>query len=97
MTEREWQSEVLNAARTLGWTAYHTHDSRRSEPGFPDLVLVRDRLIMAELKTDTGKPSTDQLRWLRLLERAGVEVYLWQPKDRDGVLNALRRRTVAAT
>lgn len=91
-TEKQWQAEVVRAARLLGWTAYHTHDSRRSEPGWPDLALVRDRLVMAELKTDTGRISPDQQRWLDLLDRAGIETYVWRPRDIDDVLAVLKRR-----
>src|SRR5688572_19177552 len=40
-TERAFQAQVVKYARLMGWTAYHTHDSRRSQAGFPDLVLVR--------------------------------------------------------
>ena len=40
MLEREWQAQVVSAAQALGWTTYHTHDSRRSDKGWPDLVLV---------------------------------------------------------
>ena len=47
MTEREWQAQVVSAAQALGWTTYHTHDSRRSNKGWPDLVLVRDLLVVA--------------------------------------------------
>lgn len=91
-TEKQWQAEVVRAARLLGWTAYHTHDSRRSEPGWPDLALVRDRLVMAELKTDTGRISPDQQRWLDLLGGAGIETYVWRPRDIDEVLAVLKRR-----
>jgi len=92
MIEREWQAQVVRYAKQLGWRVYHTHDSRRSEPGWPDLALVRDRLVMAELKTDTGRVSDDQQQWLALLTAAGVETYLWRPKDVDEVLSVLRRR-----
>lgn len=92
MREREWQAQVVQAARLLGWSVYHTHDSRRSEPGWPDLALVRERLVMAELKTDTGRVSEAQQRWLALLDAAGVETYLWRPRDVDSVLSVLRRR-----
>ena len=92
MTEREWQAQVVDAARLMGWRVYHTHDSRRSEPGWPDLALVRDRLVMAELKTDTGRVSNDQQKWLALLTAAGVETYLWRPSDFDEVLAVLKRR-----
>lgn len=40
--ERDFQAAVMELARLLGWRVYHTWDSRKSEPGFPDLVLVRD-------------------------------------------------------
>jgi hypothetical protein len=92
MTEREWQREVVALAKHMGWRHYHTHDSRRSEPGWPDLALVRDRLVLAELKTETGRVSAAQERWLSLLSSAGVETYLWRPSDRDEVIRVLSRR-----
>jgi hypothetical protein len=52
---------------------------------------------MAELKTDTGKPSAAQERWLALLIAAGVETHLWRPKDREEVLRTLARRTRPTT
>lgn len=90
MSEKQWQAQVIDAARLLGWHAYHTHDSRRSEPGWPDLALVRDRLVMAELKTDTGRVSAAQQRWLDMLEAAGVEVHVWRPRDIDQVITTLQ-------
>jgi hypothetical protein len=92
MLEREWQSQVTQAARLLGWRVYHTHDSRRSEPGWPDLALVRDRLVMAELKTDTGRLSKAQRDWVTSLANAGVEVYVWRPSDIDHVLRTLKAK-----
>lgn len=67
MTETALQAQVEAVARTLGWRAYHTRDSRRSESGFPDLVLVRPpRLIFAELKRQSAKsqPTAEQQAWL---------------------------------
>lgn len=90
MREREWQAQVIEAARLLGWRVYHTHDSRRSEPGWPDLALVRDRLVMAELKTANGRVSTAQEGWLDALQAAGVETYLWRPSDWDAVIATLK-------
>ena len=43
MNEAELQRNVLSLAAMTGWLAYHTYDSRRSQAGFPDLVLVRRR------------------------------------------------------
>ena len=91
-TERQWQAQVVNLATMLGWLTYHTHDSRGSEPGFPDLVLVRDRVVFAELKTEKGRIRYEQTVWLERLRQAGSEVYLWRPSDLDKVTAVLRRR-----
>jgi len=83
LSEQAFQQQVLDLARATGWLAYHTHDSRHSEAGFPDLVLVhslRRRVIYAELKSDSGHVSPPQQRWIEALETAGAEVHLWQPR-----------------
>lgn len=84
MSEATLQRNILSLATvSLDWLAYHTHDSRRSQPGFPDLVLVSNtqkRLIFAELKTERGRQSIEQKQWERHLREAGHgEYYLWRP------------------
>ena len=93
MHERDWQAIVVDAAKLNGWRVYHTFDSRRSEPGFPDLVMVRGgRLIAAELKSETGRPTRAQVDWLRDLEAVeSVETYLWRPSDWEQVCEKLGR------
>ena len=81
MREREFQSKVVQYARLTGWKVYHTYDSRRSNPGFPDLVLVKNRVVYAELKTETGKLSEAQKAWRDALVKAGAEFYVWKPSD----------------
>ena len=82
MKERELQAMVKNIADLRGWEYYHTYDSRRSNPGFPDVVMLRgERLIVAELKMQKKHPSDDQKRWLEKFKLTGVEVYLWRPSD----------------
>jgi len=83
--ERDLQMAVLQVARLYGWLAYHTFDSRRSAPGFPDLVLVRPpRLVFAELKGEHGQLSRHQVTWLSALEQVpGVQVETWAPRDWD--------------
>jgi hypothetical protein len=66
MTEKELQQSVLDLARSKGYRCYHTFDSRRSEPGFPDIIAIRgERLVAIELKSETGKLTDAQTDWLR--------------------------------
>jgi hypothetical protein len=70
MLEADLQSAVVKLARTLGGLVYHTHDSRRSAAGFPDLVIVFERtgaILFAELKQDGKHPTPEQNQWLRAL------------------------------
>lgn len=91
LTEKAWQSQVLTLARVYGWRSYHVFDSRRSVPGFPDLVLVRrPRVIFAELKTDRGRLTDEQRGWLADLGDCPVESYVWRPRDADRIVSILR-------
>jgi hypothetical protein len=79
--EARFQARILRLARQHGWLCYHTRDSRGSAEGFPDLVMVRESIIFAELKTRTGKLTAEQERWLTMLSttQSRVEVYCWRP------------------
>src|SRR5262252_4192229 len=76
-------------ARRHGWLCYHTHDSRRSEAGFPDLVLCRPpsahgpgRLLFLECKTSTGQVTAEQATWLSVLAQVpGVVARVVRPQD----------------
>lgn len=64
--------------------------------GWPDLVLVhaeRQRVVFAELKVGTNKPTEHQQTWLRCLNRAGADVHLWTDRDwhRGDIEAELRR------
>lgn len=81
-SETELQNAIIDYARARRWLVYHTHNSRHSEKGFPDLVLVRaPRLIFAELKRQQGKVSLEQQLWIDKLDGCDVEVYVWRPSD----------------
>jgi hypothetical protein len=83
-------AEVIVLARALRWRRiYHTHDSRRSNPGFPDLVLCKPpRLLFLEIKVlPGGRESDPQIEWMRALRECGAEAYtVWLPDE----WNALR-------
>ena len=75
MTEKQLQQAITDAAQLLGWLVYHTHDSRHSAKGFPDLVMVRGgRLLFVELKAEKGKLSPEQRAWFQALVSVSVEI-----------------------
>jgi hypothetical protein len=91
VTEKQFMAAVIEMAQMLGWLVYHTHDSRRSEAGFPDIVAVRrDRVIFIESKTERGRLSKEQERWLSALGLAGAEVHCWRPSDWPTIEETLR-------
>jgi hypothetical protein len=96
MSEAQWQTTVTELATLLNWAWYHTRDSRRSPAGFPDLVLVRDRVIYAELKATSGRLTQWQKQWAERLRNAGAEVYCWHPSNYPEVERTLKLRAVPA-
>lgn len=106
--ERELLATVRQALRLAGWLTYHTNRSDRSEPGFPDIVAVHKgqrRLIFVELKTETGKLSTEQQTWVRALEavaetareKSGCRIDVWivRPSNLDEFLSEIGSRRAA--
>lgn len=87
-SEKGFQNIVVAMAKRRGLLVYHTHDSRRSQPGFPDLVIVGPGgLIFRELKSPTGKATFDQMQWLQTLAATGADAGLWRPANlRDGLI-----------
>lgn len=85
LTEEQFQSQVIQIAQFHGYRLiYHTHDSRKSQAGWPDLVLAyvnRGRVLIRELKTATGKVSPAQSEWLAALQGAGINAGVWRPED----------------
>jgi hypothetical protein len=98
MTEKQLQALVIECARWLQYDVYHTHDSRRSQPGFPDILMAckrgrigqPNRLLVVELKSERGRLTPDQERWLALFEACGVEAYTWRPQQwLDGTIERI--------
>jgi hypothetical protein len=92
ISERDLTNYVRDLARACGWRRYHTWLSKHSPAGFPDEVLVRPpRLVIAELKSASGRLKTEQEGWLEALRQVpGVEVFVWKPDDMDEILEVLR-------
>lgn len=87
ISEKDFMGQVIVLAKARGWFVYHTYDSRRSEYGFPDLVMVRaPRLIFAELKREHGHLTDEQAMWLNQLRSAyQEEVYVWYPSEWESI------------
>ena len=91
--EQAFLALVLELAAWCGWRGYHTYDSRRSAPGFPDLVLLKPpALLFVEVKTATGRLTPTQRAWLEALGQCpGVEAYCWRPHDWPAIAARLQR------
>jgi hypothetical protein len=97
-TEKEFMQRVIVLAQMNNWLVYHTYDSRRSQRGFVDLVLVRGgRLMFVETKREDGRLTQDQSDWLLRLSRVpGVVATVWRPSDWSEIERVLQRVPVAA-
>lgn len=95
-TEKDFQRTVIAFAKLHRWRVGHFRPVCARRPdgsvrwqtpvqadgaGMPDLVLVRERVVFAELKMPAGRLSADQEAWLTALRGAGVEAYIWRPTD----------------
>lgn len=101
-SEAGFQAAVMQAAQLLGWETLHVRpvtaagSGRTSTPttgtmamGWPDLVLLNPdtgHLVVAEMKSASGRLTDDQQRVLRawrMVEavNARVDVFVWKPSD----------------
>jgi len=92
MKESDFQSDIIDAATKLGYEHYHTHRSDRSDPGFPDLVLVsvaKARVVFIEVKGDNGQVTPEQAHWHEILAICDEEVYVVRPENFDELVEIL--------
>ena len=103
ITEKVWTAQVIEVAHMFGYLVAHFRPAinRRGHwqtpvqadgAGFPDLVLCKPgrNVKFVELKTERGKLSPAQERWLNDLRLAGQEVYVWRPSDWNKAVEVLR-------
>jgi hypothetical protein len=93
--EENLQNALLGVLKDLGFTfRYHTHDSRRSQEGFSDVVAINPTagvLWVAELKGLKTPTTTAQLEWLdawRSVKRVIVPAVI-RPADYDRAVDQL--------
>lgn len=85
LSEEQFQQQIIQLAQYHQYDiTYHNPDSRRSQAGFPDLVLVstsRRRALFRELKTEDGRVRPKQTAVLLAMVSAGLDADVWRPSD----------------
>lgn len=104
ISHKKFDAMIEQLALTTGWKPYHTYDSRRSDKGFPDWILIKENntgkqrrkneLIAAELKVGKDKPTPDQLLWLQAFAAVpGCHSYIWRIEDWDKIAALLQGKS----
>jgi VRR-NUC domain len=98
-SEDDFQRFVTETATLYGWRWAHFRTAmvggryvtpQSGDKGFPDLVLVRDGVVLVvELKSEDGRFRPGQREWLAALGPYGR---CWRPRDKQAVLDTLRRK-----
>lgn len=90
LSEAEFQAQVIAIAEGWGWLVIHINDSRKQKAvGWPDLVLIRERVLYRELKRVGRRPTLVQQATLDALKGAGQDVGVWTPADWPDIHQAL--------
>lgn len=103
MSGKVLQDAIVELAHLHGWTVAHFRNARTADgrhltavaydaKGYPDLTLVRDRVVWIEVKGDGDRIRPDQRQWIDVLQGAGQEVHvvtpaMWLAGDLDPVLD----------
>jgi len=97
LSESAFSHTVIDYALRRHWRIHHSLPVQtgkgwrtpvQGHPGLPDLVLARDGVVvLAEIKTQHGRPSPDQRLWLAALGGVGR---LWRPGNWAEIVEALR-------
>ena len=87
LTEKELTADVIAMARLFGWRIAHFRSVETKRQGwqtpvqgdgkgFPDLCLVRERVIFIELKVGKNKLAPEQETWRDWIIASGGEWHL---------------------
>lgn len=102
ISETAFQAQVINLAESCGWLVIEFEAYRKAargrflgeqrSTGWPDLTLIRDRVVFRELKAQRGRLRPDQALVIGALERAGADVGIWRPSDWPAIERTLAAR-----
>jgi hypothetical protein len=102
MTEAELKDIVISVAKRYGWLIHHDLPAQNNrgrwltniqgDAGFPDLLMVHPvsgKILAVELKSERGKLSPLQKRWLMAFDAGEVFNSVWKPSDMEYILYTL--------
>lgn len=107
ISEADLLSRLLEWADAWGWLTNHQRPALTSKGwrtatqgnlvGWPDVIAVRGtRLVVAELKSDKGRTTPEQKRWLAAFRLVpGAEVFEWRPADWPEIVATLKPEVAA--
>jgi len=101
ITESDFTRQVIDLAHVYHWKVAHFRAAMTKHgwrtpvqadgKGFPDLVMVRkNRLIFAELKSEKGKMSDEQIEWACVLRATTIEIYDWRHSQFQSIQQVLK-------
>ena len=77
VTHKQMDSMVRKICQLRGFLCYHTHDSRKSDKGFPDwCILMDDEVLYVELKTGKDGLRAEQFNWVARLRQMGEKAFV---------------------
>lgn len=93
MPESALQQAVQDRCDALSLIWYHVNDSRRDNPGMPDLLVVGKVTLFIELKSMRGRLRPEQETFMTALQDSGQQVLLWRPEHLfDGTIDRVLRQ-----
>lgn len=97
MSEADLDRAVRRLIALYGLKGYHTHDSRGSQPGFPDWVIWGSGVIFRELKRPFTNPTGAQRITGYELQAAGQNWDIWRPIDLESGRIAQELQAISPT
>jgi hypothetical protein len=93
VSEESFQSSVIHFAILNGWYVHAERPAMSSKgyrtpiqgkPGWPDVVLChpgKKKFYIFELKSNTGRLSVEQQKWIKALNICGIKCQVFWPSD----------------
>src|SRR4051794_40180372 len=76
------EANIRKLIKDLNLWAYHPRNSKGSQAGWPDWVIIgRAGILYRELKSESGTVTAEQRHVGELITRAGGNWRVWRPRD----------------